>query len=108
MDRKKRYRCLTARLLANSHFNKRGCLLWDGAKSKDSYGRISFWTKNGTRKKSAHSVAFKLWGGKFPRSKKLEYSHQCGNANCISPTHCLWETHAQNCAKKGEYEDVPF
>lgn len=98
--------CLTARLLRMSKFDANGCLIWQGSKSKDGYGRLCFWTPAGPRNKAAHLVACQWWGDRLRHEDGLEYSHTCDCTACILPGHRVWETHAANMARRSL--EVPF
>jgi len=83
---------LKQRLLARSA--KQGdCLIIDGYKNKDGYGRISF--KN--KLYDAHVAAYEAWHGH--RKKGMHVCHKpiiCHTPACINPEHLYLGTPSQN------------
>lgn len=65
------------------------CLIWQGCKDKDGYGRVRIEGKNRT----TGQAAFYLKTGAFPEG---EACHTCDNPSCVEPSHVYDASHAHN------------
>lgn len=74
-----------------------GCILFIGARTKDGYGKVTFYYKT----KRAHHVAFYL---KYKRWPKNQLCHTCDVPLCVNVKHlfeCTQKDNRVDCAKKG-------
>jgi hypothetical protein len=71
--------------------NERGCWIWQGAISADSYGQIKV---VGTKNMSTHRVCFLAVNGEIPRGKVIR--HTCDERKCCNPAHLVIGDHEDN------------
>jgi hypothetical protein len=75
-----------------------GCWLWQKAKDKYGYGRLSGFTKDNKKEGSARRHAWALEHGAIP--PKMSVMDVCGNPSCVNPAHMVLGTHADLAAKR--------
>lgn len=84
------------RILTQCHAEKRGyvtdCLIFEGEKDRDGYGRI----KDHGKYRQAHSVLV----DPTDDPKKNELDHLCYQVDCIRPSHLEWVTHEENLKRR--------
>lgn len=67
-----------------------GCWLWQGAKTADGYGSITF---RGERQ-YAHRLSWVIYGNVLSPDKEI--CHTCDNPPCIRPEHLFQDIHKVN------------
>lgn len=73
------------------------CTFWQGAKSGDGYGIITW----GGKCYASHRVSYLIFNGVIPYNKLVR--HTCDNPLCVNPKHLLLGTVSDNgidCAKR--------
>lgn len=83
------------RLRSQSHLEDRGfdtpCLIFDGEKDRDGYGRI----KDHGKYRPAHQIFM----GEPPFAG-AEIDHLCKQRDCVRPTHLEWVTRVENMKRR--------
>ena len=67
-----------------------GCWIWQGAKIKGGYGKITY----NAKQMLAHRLSYQLNIGDIP--KGLCVCHKCDTPSCINPEHLFAGTHKEN------------
>lgn len=82
------------RLLSHLIIDPSGCLLWDGATTKDGYGTIN--VRN--RTKRVHVFMWELLEGPVPVGLELDHvkANGCTNRHCANIAHLEPVTHREN------------
>ena len=76
------------RLIKRSHFNARGCLIWEGAKNNDGYGRISVVHLGQRFNFYVHRLAWQLAHDPRDIPYWREIAHKvCDCPPCFHPDH---------------------
>lgn len=92
MNKRHSYRNTAASLrLKTTDIN--GCWEWNGAKTKDGYGRTTKKSKSTTTHRRMYELVF----GEIPRG--LHVLHMCDNPPCINPEHLELGDHNKNMAQ---------
>lgn len=82
---------------AHMNYAGTGCLVWPFGRYENGYGALSY----ENTQTFAHRVMCRLAHGE-PAYEDLEASHICenGHSGCVNPSHLVWETHAENHARR--------
>jgi hypothetical protein len=87
------------RLLIRSSRAEDGCLIWNGCRDGDGYGRVQTGVVVNGRvpRKKAHRIAYELWVGPIPEGHEIDHichnvsntcpGGKCLHRRCIEPAH---------------------
>jgi len=78
------------RIKAKVEIDERGCWVWLGTISRESYGSI----RVGSKVMSTHRAAYRAVKGEIPRGKVIR--HVCDNRRCCNPDHLVTGDHEDN------------
>lgn len=80
------------------------CLIWPFSRNANGYGQINI----GGRPTTVSRLVCERTNGS-PPTDKHQAAHTCGNGHlgCVSPSHMVWKTHAENQADKIEHNSQP-
>jgi hypothetical protein len=88
-------RTLQSRLAAKTTIDPlSGCHIWEGARSRDGYPRISLQGQT----HALHRLVWTLKYGAIPPG--MELCHRCDEPRCINPDHHFVGTHQANMADR--------
>ena len=85
------------RLAGNAVQRDNGCVLWDGTRTPDGYGRMNVWVPGAGRvQEYVHRLSWRLATGReIPSGKEIDHRH-CDCPECINPAHLLDATLRSN------------
>lgn len=86
---------LPARITEKIKLDEKGCWLWEGPRSRDGYGRMTW--RGSTR--FAHRIIYELLRSAIPSG--LELDHLCRVRCCVNPDHLEPKTHRANMLAPG-------
>jgi hypothetical protein len=78
-------------LFAHTKEDENGCWIWQGALSREGYGKVR--SRNG-RYLSTHRAAYEVQHGPIPEGMLV--CHKCDVRKCIRPSHLWLGTHLEN------------
>jgi len=90
------------RLIRNSRFNARGCLVWTKGVNNDGYGRIGLWLHKERFKFYVHRLSWQL--SHDPRDIPMwrEIAHKCDCPPCFHPDHIESQRRPDNRRRSAE------
>jgi hypothetical protein len=82
-------------LSIKTYLDGNGCLIWNGALTKDGYGKCQnyYWAKQ-YKVSNAHQLSYKIAYGEYGRN--LQINHKCNVRACCNHNHLYLGTQTDN------------